>query len=434
MKHLLTVLCLIPLLGSASTAWAHAEEPNAQTLFGTPGGWVLRANFGAVESGDPNRLVCEEAYLGGEGWLLAVLGQTEWVTMGESTIQRTMDGCDFERVRDVPTKPTDAASDQESGNVAFVLNHEVDAGLWLSTDRGASFEQVDGLDADMNQMTGVRFLDANTVIVTGYGLGQSGAPVMWSVDVNTKTPTALNLPADTTYPYVLAAGGGQVVMLARRDSQMLFWGPPDDLDAVEYELTSWPTGASLSTAGDTVWVSGPESGKGILVGVRDGTDVTWETHAADLVANCVERFEETTYICSLNRLHDFDLFELAADGTTTGVVSFLDFAGARECPAATEVGDVCGLVWKQIGSYFGVDTGYVPDMGNGDPIDAGMAMDTGQAPGPHGGDGAAPQGPQRDTGCCTTVGSKNKRGGAWLLPVMILGLMWTRRVRSRGAA
>ena len=432
MKFVAATLFAILCLASASTAFAHAEEPNAQRLVFTDDGWVLQANFGVVESTSSNRLVCEEAYLGGEGWKLAVLGQTEWITFGETSAQRTTDGCTFEKVATLPDLPTDTAADPVSGSVAYLMNTETDGGLWVSTDRGQTFENIPGVDVATNQLTGVRFLDDDTLIVSGYQLGSNGAPSVWRVTISTAEVTALTPPDGTTYPYVLAAEGGHVILLARRDVQMLFWGTPDSLDTAEVELGSWPTGATLSADGTSAWVSGADMSRGVLVGTLAGDTASWETVIPDTIANCVEHEAGATYVCSLNRLHEFDLVELLEDGTTRGVVNFREFEGVRQCPAGSTVADVCPVVWREISSYFGVDPN-AGDMGPG-PGDMGVSSDAGgQGWTP---DTDVPNFPgemdEPASGCCTTV-QTHESHGEWLVP-LLLGLLVSVRARWRAAA
>jgi hypothetical protein len=396
------------LFAHATHASAHAEEPNAQRVFPVgDGAWVLRANFGAVRSEQTDRLICEEAFLGGDGWQLAVLGPTEWVTFGESTVQRTEDGCTFDEVMSLDRKVSDAAAHPD-GAVAFLRNGETDAGLYLSTDRGQSFERVPGIDTEIYQLTGVRFIDGDTLILTGYIRAEAGAAMVWSVSVADAGVSELTPPADVTFPYVLDARGGHIALLGRRENQTVFWGTPDQMDVAEVEVASWPTGAVLSEDGSQLWISGPEMGQGVLAGTLDAGEATWETLAADMTASCVARLDDGIYICTLNRFDEYDLMRLTDDGAVEGVLDFRNFVGVRDdCPEGSDVAEVCPLVWDELAPYFGIfEGGDAADAGNAD-TDAGNPddgnTDTGSA------QDAAPPTTTDPGGCCSTIHERPER-------------------------
>lgn len=404
MKHASTLLFFCLLFGWSAHAAAHAEEPNAQRVFPVGDGtWVLRANFGIVMSEQSDQLICEEAYLGGDGWQLGVLGPTEWVTFGESSVQRTEDGCTFDKIMDLDRKVSDATAHPD-GPVAFLRNGEGDAGLWLSTDRGQNFGRVAGIDTEVYQLTGVRFLDGETLILTGYVRAEAGAAKVWSIAVADETVTELTPPADITFPYVLDARGGHIALLGRRESQTVFWGTPDEMDIAEVEVSTWPSGAILSEDGSKMWISGPDQGKGVLAGTLDGAEATWETLVPENTATCVSRVDGQTYICSLNRFDEFDVMRLTPDGMAEGVLDFREFLGVRDdCPAESDVEEVCPLVWDELAPYFGIsvgDAGMTADAGStADAGDVGDTIDTGEDDGME----MSEAGTDEPGGCCSTI-------------------------------
>lgn len=418
-------IVVISALAAAAPAsvFAHAEPPASQTVYTAAGGWVLRANVGIVESSNPTELICEEAFLGGDGWMLGVFGPTEWLTFGENSVRRTLDGCDFDLVQATGRRPSDARVHPESGGAAFLLNGVGDGsdGLWVSTDRGASFRLIQTFDVDSEQTTGVRYLDAQTLVVSGYARQESGAGRAWLVDVASGEATPLQVPAMVTYPYVIGAAAGQVLLLGRRGEQVVFWGPPEDLGRAEVIAPTWPTWAELSPDGRVAYISGMADGRGITRGTLDEAGAaTWEVLAPQVRSNCVQASGDDLYMCGIGQLDGFDLFGVASDGTLSGLLDFRDFVGARsDCPSGSDVATVCPLVWNELAPYFGqepvaADTGgSAPDVG-GDTTS--------------GADSGGPT-PRDEGGGCATAGQRPVGHTGVIL--LLLGLMWRRRPLTR---
>lgn len=462
MKYALPVIAVALLLFHASNAFGHAEEPNAQTVFAVESGWVLRANFGIVSSQDPNRFVCEEAYLGGDGWLLSVLGPTEWVTFGENSVHRTTDGCQFEQVATLPIRPNDAASDPDTGYVAYLINGPESPGLYLSTDRGQTFSLYEGLDPSRHQLTSVRFLDGDTMVVGGYlrsgavttepdmgthdagadagldaGLDDSevaGASRLWLVEVETGAITPLTAPAGTTYAYVQAARSGQVLLLARRGGQVLFWGPPEDLSATELEIASWPTGATLSDDGRKAWISGTNNARGVLAGILGADGAQWETIAGDTIANCVARDGDDLLVCGEVGTNGSNIARISPDGAISSELDFRGFLGARDqCPCNSTAAGICPTVWKEIDVYF-------QPLANESVaaicIDDETGSDAGSVTSDSGNESnnePDSDSPPPSSGCCATSHSDGSTGTA-LAAALLLLMLTGRRQRNATAA
>ena len=423
----------------ASRVAAHAEEPSARSVHVLQDGLLVRANFGVLSSAAPHRFVCEEAFLGGDNWLLGELGPTEWLTFGEKDIRRTEDGCSFEVVATVTGTPADAAVHPASGSVAYLDNDPDGGGLFVSTDRGQSFERHEGLAAAGLQLTGVRFLDAMTLLVSAYSTDADRAAQLYRVAIGGSVEP-LAVPPGLTFAVILDAGAGQIALLARRESQgVMLWGAPDSLDAaIELETPVWPTGARLSSDGDTLWIAGLHDGLGLTRGVRNGASASWAELFTEDAAGCIGGDDSGLYTCGLARLDGADIFRIEGDSRTPHI-DFREMIGPAQCPETSDVGEICPVVWQEIASYFGVDpdadTGAGPDHHHGP--DAGAHDHHGADSGDPGvdaeldaADAGAPDdfftGPVRGGGCATTGDAR--RGQGFLIVLGLLGAGLRRRL------
>lgn len=380
---------------------AHAEEPNSKSIFALEDGWVLRANVGIVQSTNARELICEESFLGGDNWLLGALGPNEFVTFGHTAVMRTEDGCRFEEILELERTPSDATVHVASGGAAFIMNGVGEAnGLYLSTDRGQSFALAQPFDA-ASQTTGLRYIDGSTLLVSGYDRNNNGAGLAWTVEVATGATTPVELPDGITYPYVLAASSQSALILGRRGEQVVFWGPLNDLEQNEFVASTWPSAAVLSADGQTAWIAGTDGGRGVARGTLVGSTATWETLAAETTAACVEPVGDDLFICGVGRFDEFDVLRVDPLGAVLGVLDFREFQGVRsDCPADSEVGRVCPVVWRELAPYFGIDLPPLPDAG-GDG-DAGES-DAGEPSAPN--NGPPPGDVDDHSGCCRTAQS-----------------------------
>jgi hypothetical protein len=415
------IAVLLCVLSCTTDAWAHGEEPLSETIHNVPSGWILKANMGVVQSTNPRELICEEAFLGGVGWSLGVLGETEWLTFGESSVMRTEDGCQFDQILPLEKRPSDATVHAESGGAAFVMNGvDGGTGLFLSTDRGLTFELVETFDVANEQTTGVRYLDGETLLVSGYNRNDAGAGLLWSVEVATGTATRLQVPDGVSYPYVLAANGGRLLLLGRRGEQTVFWGTPDNVGQLELVADTWPSWAELSADGNPALISGMIDGKSVARGSFEGAAATWETLAPETTAGCVAAVSDDVFVCGLARIDGFDVQRITPAGAIEGVLDFREFDGIRsDCPADSSVATVCPLVWKEIAPYFGID----PNPGADAGADIGGTSDAGSKSGSDVPTTTTPR-PPRDEGCCATTAGGSGSSGLFLLLAL---LIWRRR-------
>lgn len=427
MKNFHAVYLIVASILIPSVAAAHAEEPSAKRVHTLPGeSWTVQANFGVVTSATPDRFVCEEAFFGGDGWMLGVFGPTEWITFGERDVRRTEDGCSFDVITEVGARPSDATVDAASGAAAFVVNGEAGAGLFVSTDRGQNFERHAAVDPAGLHLTGVRFLDADTLIVSAYVADTARTARLFRVTLE-GAAEELSVPPDLSFPYVLEASAGQIALLARRDGQVILWGAPDALaDADELETTAWPTGARMSSDGQQLWIAGLLEGKGLTVGTRDAGSVTWTESFPDQAASCVGGDETALYLCGLARLDGADVFRV--DGPDlVEAVDFRQLKGPRDCPATSDVGEICPAVWEEIAYYFGVDASAPhddEDAGHRDDVGADHHHDASAEEGESHGDTIDSE--SAAGGGCATSPSRDGAGGALLL-MMMFGMGVLRR-------
>jgi hypothetical protein len=400
MKKIVPIVVLALTMLAPVVAAAHAGAPLARRvqIFGD-GTWSLRTNFGVISSDAPNSFVCEEAFLGGDRFFVAALAPSRYVTFAETSIQRTTDGCEFERVGTPSGRIEDVDSNIDGELYAYVSNGE-GGGVYLSRDDGAGFESVGDVDTSVYQLTTVRFLDPTTLVVGAYDRENDGAAAIFAVDIDANTTTPLTLPDGLSYPYVIAAGGGRLVFNARSMVQTVFVGTLDDPAMHTREQLpgeSWPTGAAVSNDGSRIYLAGMVLGLGVQVAEWSDTELVWESMLDTEPVGCVNDRDGAVLLCSsVASGGNGDLVSLDAT-TTTPVVTFSEITGPRDCPADSDVGTVCPLVWPEVAPALGVE-GFEspPDAGNGadaGEIDAGTNL-----PNPD-------DAPIEESGTCSAVGA-----------------------------
>lgn len=419
-SRLTAIAALFFALALSSTAFGHGEEPISQRLYSVENGWILKGNFG-ITSSNFEGFVCEEAFLGGDKFVVIPLSSTRWVTFGETSVHVTDDGCTFDRTHQLTQAPADA--DGAGTNAIFLSNDVESEGIWLSEDSGESWAKIDYDITDI-QLTGVRFAGPNRAIVSGYDRANSGDGVM--LEVALEAGVAVNpitIPDGLKYPYILDAKGEELVWLGRGETQNIFWGPLETPDQDTFEITTWPAGAALAEDAQTLWLAGLEEGKGLTIGTRGDSETIWETVAMETTAACVGRHEGETYLCSMRRFDDADLMKVGEDGSLEPLLDYRDLRGARtDCSAESNVGDVCPLVWVEVekalrlaGSDAGTSSDDVgtnePDMGES-PSDMGLEAEP------------TATGGSSDSGCATA-----SSGSTGL--VVILGLLLAASFRRR---
>lgn len=333
-------------------AGGHANNPSAESITAMQDGWLAHTSFGVVGTHFEG-FVCEEAFLGGNAFHLVFLGPDEWVTMSENGLWTTTDGCDFTKRADLPTNPTDASGHIPSGKVAYVINGDNGAGVYVSTDRGLTFERK--LDRADHQWTGVRFADENTLILSAYDRSNSGAALIASLDLTTGQATDLPTLGAYTYPYLLDASNDRILWLARAETQSLFFGPVTGPDDVVYPVNSWPTAARI-LAPDKIAVAGMQLSRGVAEGTLVDGNWGWNELVPTTTALCLTPVGDDYLICAQREFDDADIVRVSG-GQSQPERIFTDLTGPRDCPADSAAGAVCPVVWRELARALGQDPG-----------------------------------------------------------------------------
>lgn len=398
-------------------ARAHANNPAAEAITAIEDGWLAHTTFGVVGTHFEG-FVCEEAFLGGNAFHIVFLGPDEWVTMSENGLWTTSDGCDFTKRADLPVNPTDAAGHAASGRVAYVLNGDNGAGVYVSTDRGLTFERK--LERAEHQWTGVRFADENTLVLSAYDRANAGAARLVRFDLSTEQATDLAMAGTYTYPYLLDAVGDRVLWLARAETQSLMFGPLDQPDTKVEPISSWPTAARI-IADDKIAVAGMQLSRGIAEGVLVGTDWGWSELVPTTSALCLTPIGDDYLICTQRQFDDADIVRVrAGQGQTERL--FTELTGPRDCPADSAAGAVCPVVWRELSRALGEEPEGPTDAG-GDGSDAGADVGITDTP-DIGLDASTPSDDPADTSeGCSAAGA-----GAWWLS--LFALLGFRRKRT----
>ncbi len=342
----LTLFLLVP-----AQLFAHAEEPAARSIFKTQNGILVQANFGIIAN-TLDGYACEEAFLGGDAWKVGVFSDTEWITFGSDNIKRTEDGCSFETIKEIDSIVGDIRVSPDQKTVIYSANGGSEPGIWISKDRGKSFQPV-SYDVAGLQVTGLRFLNNNTFLVSAYDTSKAGAGLLISFSTQDPKPVPISIPADVTFPYLLDANENGFVWLGRLEAQTIFVGSTENSDEVRYLPESWPVGAALSADGQNIYIGGVSEGSGIAVGTKSTGE--FKTIVADQVVDCLNRVGDKIYTCGLERRDGFDVFELENE-TLKGVSKFTNINGPRnDCPADSDVSTICPIVWNDTAEYFGKD-------------------------------------------------------------------------------
>lgn len=416
--HKITPITLLSFLAATLCApmlWAHSGDPSSENIVVLPDTMVVKTNFGMIGS-HFDGFVCEEAFLGGDTFEVAVLGPDEWVAIGENGIWLTQDGCDFDKVGDVSVPPADSAVHLESGVVAFALNSPTDGGIWLSKDRGVTWTRI--LERADFQWTGLRFSSADKLIVSGYDRMNAGAAHLLEVTV-ANGELVDRAVEGLSYPYLLDASGDFVLWLGRSETQNIYFGSMFDPMLHVRPITSWPTDARILSETKVV-VAGMLQQRGLSVGdLVDGSFV-WNDVAALTTALCVTPDGDSYLVCSQSRFDDADVMRLG-DAEPVSEFVFADLTGPRDCPADSEVGETCPTVWRELSKTLGMEP-FVPiveDMGTGTETDAGTDLTEGMDDA-----GVVPTiTPPADDDGCSSV------GGTPIL-LSILSLLGMRRKKS----
>jgi hypothetical protein len=414
------------LLGS-HPLWAHSGEAITQEIFGFDDetSWLIRTNFGVITSDNPREFVCEEAFLGGDFFLVAPLSTTHWATFGETSVHLTTDGCSFERVMELDEAPTDAEAHLASGRIAFATNSERDSGVWWSQG-GNSFERIP-TDPSLFVVTGMTFINSETILATSYRNDPSRAAGLHLIDLESETVEQVDLTNldGLSFPYLMTGHDGEFVWLVRRQIPMstppeyervVYWGSLVNPARFFYLTDSWPTGASLAEDHQSITISGVSAGFGIAEGKRREETVSWTTRAEQTTANCVGRIGSGIHLCTRRLIDGADALEVL-ETSFQPLLDFRELEGPRSgCESGSQTDLVCPLVWPEVAKSLQLEEDTDAGMPDAGPnADAGFPTDTGHQDTSEGcglcaaGAPASPQGFLITLWCALVAGMRSQR-------------------------
>lgn len=354
LRHLVGVLICGGVLAGAKASRAHGGEPLPRRVYDVDGQWLLVTNFGVIAQDSPARYVCEEAFLGGDGFLIAPISRREWMTYSSSAVMRTSDGCSFERVAQLPKLPSAVDLAPDRATIAHVINEEDVPALWWTRDLGASFEQLDLTSVGEVHWTGLGFGEDDTVYLSGYSKDEEdrGSAVIVSVGLEERLIERHEGLDGAKFPYIFEVGGERLAGIASVDEQLvLFWGALDELSQNQRALNSWPTGMWSDAEGGELYVASAEPLGGVLHGVlARGGEVTWTELVPEHSAKCVGLVGEQLHLCARRdrEMHDLSVVQMQ-DETITPAVSFEGLEGpSSECGDGSDVARTCGVVWPEL--------------------------------------------------------------------------------------
>lgn len=330
-------------------AMAHGGDPLPRELFALEQEWVLSTNFGIIRESRPSAYVCEEAFLGGDNFLIEPLGASSWVTFSDTHIMRTQDGCDFEIVMNVSKIPVATDSIPSRGLVVMLTNQQGIAPVHISRDAGASFAPLElSLEREL-QWTGMGLIDEQAAYLSAYSREEpgKGGALLYRVSLLTGELSLIAGLETTRYPYIFDVSGDTMAGLTNTDAGIaLFWGQPERLQT--RQLESWPTGMSLSTDGETLYASAASPTGGVLKGMWSAGEPVYEMIQAGHSARCVTQADEALYLCARRDREGHDLSRVTG-GELEAVLNFEGLMGPDPaCSPQSNVGKTCGVVWPEL--------------------------------------------------------------------------------------
>ncbi len=416
---LIAIFCCFP-----ASALAHGGAPIAEQVLDVGSSeWVVHTNFGMITSEDTQAYVCEEAFDGGGRFQVAALDLHRWVVFTREAIWYTEDGCDFEKISELPKHAAGIATSPDRERVVYVLNAEDPevGGLWQTED-GRTFSQVD-IDTDGLHLSGARFIDEDRLVVSAYptDLSENGAAHLLLVDLVEGTAEDLGNLSPYERPYMLDGAGGNIAWFAREGtSYVFFWGTPDEPMRESTDLEMWPDGAKVSENGQTVWIAGAGAdGRGVLEGSMTRFP-RFEERWADHSALCIGGDADSHLMCARRDREGHDLSRITDGDQFESALNFEELTGPRDdCPAGSDVATACPPVWPELALALGMEVEGAGGDDAGSGGDAGVPADVG-----------AEQESGGSEGGCSVVGGG--RGGAdttwwWSAAILAAGVLRGRR-------
>ena len=360
----LLLVLLAFTLAAPQTILAHGVPPAGRSLFVVNQGdapddrWVYVTNFGVITPEFSDRYVCEEAFFGGDRFLLAPLGLRDWAFFTPRQAGYTEDGCVFEETLALPTLPTDMAIDPETRHLAFTVESPDGSEIWRSLNFGRSFEKL-SVELGPIRPTALGYLDTDTLLLLGYSNQEDswGKARMITIDLETLELQEIPLEEGLRFPALLDARAGHLLWHARRDNQTeIYWGPPDEPTRGAYFTPRWPLSGALSLDGQTAYLGGvDENSRGIFTaGYEDPS--SWEELLPGHRTLCLTATVDGLYACGHRESDGHDLLFIDLNLQLLELLDFRDLQGPRDdCPETSTTAQICPVVWPETAAMLSLD-------------------------------------------------------------------------------
>lgn len=389
-KFLIASLLVMAMSMMSSAVMAHGDPPAGQSVHVVDGDHVYITNFGVLSAAWPDRYVCEEAFFASQSFRVAPLRLHHWVIVTRSSVAVTFDGCDFDRVLDLPAFPTSLVSNTDDDDeVAFIVQDGGLSQLWYSDDGGLTWAQI-GIDVNEIRLTGIGFLASQRLLLVGYRTGEDlrGAAFLAEFDLNDGAQTEHDVGEDLRYPDLLDARNGDFLWHARRDDvNEVYWSQPGDLEAGRFQAPRWPTSGAIAPDGSAAYLGGVDAeNRGVFSALRHEPS-TWTEIVAGHRALCMTATDDALYICGHRHHDDHDLARWTATDGLEDLVDFRNLLGIRDdCPADSLTTLTCPAIWPETARALGIEiTADEPDISDEpaeDLDESGCSTYVGSAPPP----------------------------------------------------
>lgn len=355
------VAVFVAAMAFSTQAFAHGDPPAGQQIYEVDGEWVYVTNFGVMTEQWPDRYVCEEAFFGSDDFFVAPLGVEKWVTFTASTVTRTEDGCDFERVGELPRLPTDVAILPGEDQLAYVVRDD-ETQVWYSDDAGHEFRRVD-VELDDIVPSGLGFLEASRLILVGYDASDAGRGTAVLTELQTDGGHREDWPTDDdlAYPELLDAAAGDVLWHAGRDGEdgrEVFWSRDGQVDAGHYHSPRWPTAGAVAPDASRAYLGGIGEQGGVFE-AHDSEPSDFSEMIGEHRAMCLAGGGEGRLLVCGHRDddgHDLAVVDPNGDGQLHPEVDFRELRGYRgDCDGDSAVAGNCPAVWEELAVALDID-------------------------------------------------------------------------------
>ncbi len=298
---------------------------------------------------------------------------------------------------------------------ATTATAKADNALFVSDDGGQSWSEFASMGVGSTLRGMAQAPEGLPIFAVGWLEDRGGdvVPEAW-ITTDGDTWQAHPLPADSVYSVgVLGyADGAAWLRAAGASTDTLLRLDADGTTTSMLELDDVITAFDSGPDAGTLYVGGKVAG---LLGSSDG-GTNWSTPVLSPEPGCLESRGDERYICSQNWADGAALQRTTRVGgdsstwTWQDVLWFGDVHGVLDCPAGSDVAEVCDPLWEKVKAEAGFDLESTGDTGADSGGDGGATDDTGTNQ-------------PTDGGCC-----KGSAAGLVFLPGL-LGVAGIRRRR-----